>query len=70
LLILTIFPQYLRRFEVIPIFQSEEEMEHWILPRQDIITSYVVEVRQGEGERGEREGVGEEGGREKNRWVG
>ena len=45
LLILTISPQYLGRFDVIPVFQSEEEMEHWILPRQDIISSYVVEVR-------------------------
>ena len=41
---------------MIPVFQSEEEMEHWILPRQDIISSYVVEVR--ETGREEREGGG------------
>ena len=68
LLILTILPQYLGRFDVIPVFQSEEEMEHWILPRQDIISSYVVEVREtGKGKR-ERERERErKGGKERER---
>ena len=62
LLILTFLSQYLGRFDVIPVFQSEEEMEHWILPRQDIISSYVVEVRETGREEREREG-----GRERER---
>lgn len=49
--------QYLGRFDVIPVFQSEEEMEHWIMPRQDIVSSYVVEVRKGERERVDLESI-------------
>ena len=56
------FLQYLGRFDVIPVFQSEEEMEHWIMPRPDVISSYVVEVRERGGE--ERDGRGGEGERE------
>ena len=42
---------------MIPVFQSEEEMEHWIMPRPDVVSSYVVEVRERERER-ERERMG------------
>ena len=49
--------QYLGRFDVIPVFQSEEEMEHWIMPRQDIVSSYVVEVRKGGRERVDLESI-------------
>ena len=42
---------------MIPVFQSEEEMEHWIMPRQDIVSSYVVEVRKGERERVDLESI-------------
>ena len=27
-----------------PVFQSVEEVEHWLTPRENIITCYVVEV--------------------------
>ena len=37
--------QYLERLELAPVFMSEEEIAHWFLPRPDIVTCYVVEVR-------------------------
>jgi len=37
--------QYLERLELAPVFKSEEEIAHWFLPRPDIVTCYVVEVR-------------------------
>ena len=40
---------YLGRFDLIPIFQTETEVEWWLLPRQHIVTTYVVEVRGGRG---------------------
>ena len=36
--------QYLGRFDVVPVFRSEEEVDHWMANRQDIISCYVVEV--------------------------
>ena len=36
--------QYLARFDLVPVFQSEAEVEWWLLPRENIITTYVVEV--------------------------
>ena len=37
-----------------PMFHSEEEIEHWLANQPEIITCYVVEVRGGGGQ-GERE---------------
>ena len=34
--------QYLSRFSLVPTF-SEEDFQHWFLPREDIIDAYVVE---------------------------
>ena len=34
--------QYLKRFSLVPMF-SEEDFQHWFLPREDIIDAYVVE---------------------------
>ena len=34
-----------------PVFQTEEEIGHWLTNRADIVTCYVVEVSLGEGER-------------------
>ncbi|MFT7799095.1 glycylpeptide N-tetradecanoyltransferase 1-like [Arapaima gigas] len=35
--------QYLRQFHLVPVM-SPEEVEHWLLPRENIIDTYVVEV--------------------------
>jgi len=37
---------YLSKFNLTPIF-TEQEVEHWFLPQQNIINSYVVEGEQG-----------------------
>jgi len=34
---------YLNKFEVAPVF-SREDVEHWLIPRDEVIFSYVVEV--------------------------
>ena len=39
--------QYLSRYDLVPIFQSEAEIEWWLLPRENIVTTYVVEVSGG-----------------------
>jgi glycylpeptide N-tetradecanoyltransferase len=31
------------KFDLIPIMDSEEEIQHWFLPKHDIVTTYVVE---------------------------
>lgn len=38
--------EYLTRYSLVPIFQSEAEIEWWMLPRENIVTTYVVEVGQ------------------------
>eukprot|EP00731_Ephydatia_muelleri_P009223 Em0004g1561a len=35
--------KYLEKFDLIPVFESEEDIVHWFLPRPNIISSYVVE---------------------------
>lgn len=37
--------QHLARFDLSPVFQTVEEVEYWLSPRNDIVTCYVVEVR-------------------------
>ena len=34
--------QYLSRFSLVPVF-TEEDFQHWFLPREDIIDTYVVD---------------------------
>uniref|UniRef100_A0A8C9SC98 Glycylpeptide N-tetradecanoyltransferase n=1 Tax=Scleropages formosus TaxID=113540 RepID=A0A8C9SC98_SCLFO len=38
--------QYLRQFNLVPVM-NPEEVEHWLLPRENIIDTYVVENAQG-----------------------
>lgn len=35
--------EYLKKFKVAPTFTSLEEFGHWLLPRDGVINSYVVE---------------------------
>ena len=35
-------PQYLSRFDLVSVF-SEDDFQHWFLPRDDIVDAYVVE---------------------------
>ena len=37
-----LFFQYLSRFSLVPVF-TEEDFQHWFLPREDIIDTYVVD---------------------------
>ena len=37
--------EYLRKFSVAPVF-NEPDFAHWLLPRDGVISSFVVEVRQ------------------------
>lgn len=34
---------YLRQFNLVPAM-NQEEVEHWLLPRENIIDTYLVEV--------------------------
>jgi glycylpeptide N-tetradecanoyltransferase len=35
--------QYLNRFDLVPVLKTAAEVEWWLLPRDDIVTTYVVE---------------------------
>lgn len=35
--------EYLRQFNLVPAM-NQEEVEHWLLPRENIIDTYLVEV--------------------------
>ena len=49
--VLRLVNEYLSRFDLVPVFQSEEEISWWFLPRESIVTTYVVEGRGGLGRR-------------------
>lgn len=36
--------EYLSQFSLVPSM-NQEEVEHWLLPRENIIDTYLVEVR-------------------------
>lgn len=36
--------EYLSQFNLVPVM-NPEEVEHWLLPRENIIDTYLVEVR-------------------------
>ena len=36
--------KYLEKFDLVPVFKTEEDIAHWFLPRSSIVSSYVVEV--------------------------
>ena len=35
---------YLNRFDMAPVFETDDDVKHWILPHKDVVWSYVVEV--------------------------
>mmetsp|Transcript_5270 Transcript_5270/g.13190 ORF Transcript_5270/g.13190 Transcript_5270/m.13190 type:complete len:452 (-) Transcript_5270:25-1380(-) len=44
--VLALLNAYLSRFDLACLFQSVDEIEHWFLPRDDVIYTYVVESEQ------------------------
>lgn len=38
--------KYLSKFDVAPVFETDEDVCHWLLPTKDVVWSYVVEVCQ------------------------
>ena len=34
--------QYLRKFDLVPVF-TEEEFKHWFLPQSGIVDTYIVQ---------------------------
>jgi glycylpeptide N-tetradecanoyltransferase len=45
--VLELLNRYLARTDFAPVFTSEEEIKHWLLHREGVIWSYVVENRNG-----------------------
>ena len=37
--------QFLAQFDLVPVFETEEEVRYWLTPVHNILTCYVVEVR-------------------------
>lgn len=35
--------KYLARFDIAPVFETDEDVKHWILPHPNVVWSYVVE---------------------------
>ncbi|KAI8994741.1 acyl-CoA N-acyltransferase [Pilobolus umbonatus] len=35
--------KYLSRFDIAPVFETDEDVRHWILPHEKVVWSYVVE---------------------------
>lgn len=35
--------KYLSRFDFAPVFETDEDVKHWILPHEKVVWSYVVE---------------------------
>lgn len=38
--------KFLNRYDVAPVFQTDDDVKHWILPHKDVVWTYVVEVRE------------------------
>lgn len=38
--------KYLSRFDLAPVFETDEDVKHWILPHEKVVWSYVVEDAQ------------------------
>ncbi|KAI8364705.1 acyl-CoA N-acyltransferase [Radiomyces spectabilis] len=34
---------YMSRFDVAPVFETDDDVKHWILPHEEVVWSYVVE---------------------------
>ena len=50
--VLELLNAYLAQFDLACLFQSVDEVEHWFLPRENVIYTYVVDA--GEGKDGKR----------------
>ncbi|KAI8096679.1 acyl-CoA N-acyltransferase [Halteromyces radiatus] len=35
--------KYMERFDFAPVFETDQDVEHWILPHKEVVWSYVVE---------------------------
>jgi glycylpeptide N-tetradecanoyltransferase len=35
--------KYLDRFDIAPVFETDDDVKHWILPHKSVVWSYVVE---------------------------
>ncbi|KAJ8653368.1 hypothetical protein O0I10_011019 [Lichtheimia ornata] len=35
--------KFLNRYDVAPVFQTDDDVKHWILPHKDVVWTYVVE---------------------------
>ncbi len=40
----TLLNEYMNKFNFVPVFKTDEEVNHWILTRDGVIWSFVVEV--------------------------
>lgn len=38
-----LFREYLSQFNLVPVM-NQEEVEHWFLPQENIVDTYLVEV--------------------------
>lgn len=36
--------KYLNRYDFTLVFETDEDIEHWILPHKDVVWGFVVEV--------------------------
>ncbi|KAI9258161.1 acyl-CoA N-acyltransferase [Phascolomyces articulosus] len=39
----TLLNAYLSRFDMAPVFETEDDVRHWVLPHKDVVWGYVVE---------------------------
>lgn len=35
--------KYLARFDLAPVFETDQDVKHWILPHEKVVWSYVIE---------------------------
>jgi glycylpeptide N-tetradecanoyltransferase len=40
----TLLNEYMSKFNFVPVFKTDDEVKHWILTRDRVIWSFVVEV--------------------------
>ena len=44
--VLNLLNNFLRKYELAPVFENVHEVSHWLLPKEGVLWSYVVEVRE------------------------
>jgi glycylpeptide N-tetradecanoyltransferase len=37
--------KYLSKFDVAPVFETDDDVRHWLAPTPEVVWSYVVEVK-------------------------